>query len=270
MRYSTTVHAPLYQQRAEFVANIPHFWSIVFEQAPNEIDGYIQPSDSKALADCLDTFEVSRFEIDDPKGSPRSFSFKFGFKENVYFEDKVLEKKFWYRKSKDWAGLVSEPVRINWKEGNDLTGGLTDAACALHEARIKLGHDSADEKARQAEKKLPEYKALSNMLEQSHDSSTSFFGIFAFVSGYRWVSAEESERVTKEEKEQMEKFKRGERVEEDDKDDDEEEEGPQDHQDIEVFPDADQTATIIAEDVWPNAIRYYSESLQARVSPGQS
>jgi hypothetical protein len=227
----------------------------VFEQAPPEIDNFIQPSDSKAFAECLDTFEVSRFEIDDPKGSPRSFSLKLGFKE--YFQDKVLEKKFWFRKSKDWAGLVSEPVLIHWKKGKDLTGGLTDAAYKLSEARKKLGHDTSDEKARKEEKKLPEYKVLSDKLEKSMESSISFFGIFAFVSGYRWISAEESEKVTNEDKEKMAKLKRGEHVEEDEEDDDEE---SQDYQDTEVFPGGDEVVTIIAEDMWPNAIKYYSKS----------
>jgi hypothetical protein len=202
----------------------------------------------------LDTFEVSRFELDDPKGSPRSFSLKFGFKENEYFEDKVLEKKFWFRRSQDWAGLVSEPVQIHWKKGKDLTGGLTDAAYKLGEARKKLSSDSSDVATRKKETGLPEYRELAEKLETALESSVSFFGIFAFVSGYRWVSAEESEKVEKADKEKLEKIKRGEKVE----DDDDEEEDPQDYQEIEVFPGGDEVATIIAEDMWPNAIKYYS------------
>jgi hypothetical protein len=202
----------------------------------------------------LETFEVSRFELDDPKGSPRSFSLKFGFKENEYFEDKVLEKKFWFRRSQDWAGLVSEPVQIHWKKGKDLTGGLTDAAYKLGEARKKLSSDSSDVATRKKETSLPEYRELAEKLETSLESSVGFFGIFAFVSGYRWVSAEESEKVEKADKEKLEKIKRGEKIEEDD----EEEEDAQDYQEIEVFPGGDEVATIIAEDMWPNAIKYYS------------
>jgi len=193
--------------------------------------------------------------MDDPKGSARSVSLKFGFKENEYFQDQVIEKKFWFRTSKDWAGLVSEPVQIHWKKGKDLTGGLTDAAYKLSEARKKLGIDSSDDKARKEEKKLPEYKALSDKLEQSMESSISFFGIFAFVSGYRWISAEESEKVTKEDKEKMDKLKRGEKVEEDE---DEDEEESQDFQDTEVFPGGDEVVTVIVEEMWPNAIKFYS------------
>lgn len=229
----------------------------MFEQAPPEIDNFIQPSDSKVFAECLDTFEVSRFELNDPKGSPRSFLLKFGFKENEYFEDKVLEKKFWFRNSQDWAGLVSEPVKIHWKKGKDLTGGLTDAAYKFGEARKKLNADSSDMAARKKETQLPEYKELSEKIETSLESSISFFGLFAFVSGYRWVTAEESEKVEKEEKARMEKLKRGEHIDDDDED---EEEDPQDYQEIEVFPGGDEIVTILAEDMWPNAIKYYSRA----------
>lgn len=245
---------PLYKKRAEFIAKIPHFWPLVFEQAPPEIDNFIQPSDSKLFAECLDTFEVSRFELDDPKGSPRSFSVKFGFKENEYFEDNVLEKKFWFRKTKDWEGLVSEPVQIHWKKGKDLTGGLTDAAYKLGQARKQASTSTADEKARKAEMKLPEYRELAQKIETSLESSVSFFGLFAFVSGYRWVDAAESEQVTKEEKEKLEKIKRGETIEDDEDDEDD----MQDYQEVEVFPGGDEIVTVIAEDMWPNAIKYYS------------
>lgn len=230
----------------------------MFEQAPPEIDNFIQPSDSKVFAECFDTFEVSRFELDDPKGSPRSFSLKFGFSENEYFEDSVLEKKFWFRKTKDWAGLVSEPVKINWKKGKDLTSGLTDAAYELGEERRKLAINTSNGEARKKEAKTKAYKELSQKIETSTDASVSFFGLFAFVSGYRWVSAEESEQVTKEDQEKLEKIKRGEKV---DETEDEDDEDPQDYQEIEVFPGGDEVATVIAEDIWTNAIKYYSTSI---------
>jgi hypothetical protein len=187
---------------------------------------------------------------------------KFGFKENEYFEDKVLEKKFWFRKSQDWAGLVSEPVQIHWKKGKDLTGGLTDAAFKFGEARKKLNVDSSDMAGRQKETQLPEYKKLSEKIETSLESSISFFGLFAFVSGYRWISAEESEKADKEDKAKLEKIKRGEKID----DDDDEEDDPQDYQEIEVFPGGDEIVTIIAEDMWPNAIKYYSTFLRTLCS----
>lgn len=256
VRKAEALQSPLYKKRAEFVAKIPHFWSLVFEQAPPEIDNFIQPTDSKVFAECLSMFEVSRFELNEPNGSPRSFSLKFGFTENEYFEDKELEKKFWFRKTKDWQGLVSEPVKINWKKGKDLTGGLTDAAYKLGEMRTKLATDTANGAARKEEAKSAEYKKLAQKIETATDASVSFFGLFSFVSGYRWVSAQESAQAAKEEKERFEKIRRGEKVEEEE----DEEEDQLDYQEIEVFPGGDEVATIIAEDMWPNAIKYYSTS----------
>ncbi|KAF2827060.1 NAP family protein [Ophiobolus disseminans] len=258
IRKAEALHAPIYRKRAEVIARIPHFWSLVFEQTPPEIDNFIQPSDSAVFADCLETFDVSRFELEDPNGSPRSFSLKFGFSDNEYFEDRVLEKKFWFRKAKDWTGIVSEPVLIHWKKGKDLTGGLTDAAYNLFEARKKLGTDTSDGKARKRETQLPEHKILAHKIEKSLESSISFFGLFAFVSGYRWVSAEESQKVTREAKEKLEKVQQGVKMEgSEDEDDDSPEEH---HQEVEVFAGGDEVVTIIVEDMWPNAIKYYKST----------
>lgn len=235
----------------------------MFEQSPPEIDNFILPTDSEVFADCFESFEVSRFEVDDPKGSPRSFSLKFGFSENQWFKDATLEKKFWYRHTKDWDGLVSEPVKINWKKGKDLTGGLTDAAVKLAEARKKISGTEKGE-ARKKEMSLPEYKEMAKKIETATSASTSFFGLFAFVSGYRWVSPEESEEAVKKDKEQLAKIKAGEKIEEDEEDEDDED--PQDYQETEVFPGGDEVATIIAEDMWPNALRYYSAYIQPFVN----
>lgn len=224
----------------------------MFEQSPPEIDNFVQPSDSKLFAECLQTIEVSRFELDDPKGSPRSFSIKFGFSDNAYFEDKALEKKFWFRKSLDgWQGLVSEPVKINWKKGQDLTDGLTDAAYQLYQAKQKLV-ETANGSAKSKETSLPEYKSLAEMIEMT-DGSNSFFSWFGFASSYKWISAEESEQASKVEAENLEKRRRGEKI----KDEEPEDDG-QDFQETEVFPQGDELAMIIAEDMWPSAIKYYS------------
>lgn len=252
VRKSNALNAPLYAKRAAIIAKIPHFWALVFEQSPPEVDTYIQPTDSRVFGECLDTLEVTRFEIDDPKGSPRSFAIKFGFKQNDLFENDFLEKKFWYRRSRDgWQGLVSEPVKISWKKGQDLTGGLTDAAHALFEAKKKVGGDAKKESA------LPEYKDLAKKIETDSEMSHSFFLWFGFVSSYKWVSAAESEAAWKAEAERHEKRTRGEDVEDDPNDEDD----GQDTQETEVFPGGDEVATLIAEDMWPSAIKYFSASL---------
>ena len=229
---------------------------MVFEQSPPELDNYIQPSDSNIFADCLKSINVSRFEIDDPKGSPRSFDIEFEFGENPYFENKVLTKRFWFRVSIDgWQGHVSEPVKINWKKGKDLTGGLTDAAYKLLQARKKLAEGGSKDK----ETSLPEYKALASKIEESEEASNSFFAWFAFVSSYRWISAEESEKGHKIKEERRAKIQRGEKV---DVEEEPDVDNEQDYQETEVFPRGDEVAALIADEMWPNAIKYYSMSLQ--------
>lgn len=87
----------------------------------------------------------------------------------------------------------------------------------------------------------------------------SFFGLFAFVSGYRWVSAEESEKEVKKNQEALAKLRAGETV---DEEEDEDDEDAQDYQETEVFPGGDEVATIIAEDMWPNALKYYKATFE--------
>ncbi|KAF1954240.1 hypothetical protein CC80DRAFT_449569 [Byssothecium circinans] len=260
IRKSNALNVPLWKKRADIVAKIPHFWTLVFEQVPPELENFLQPSDSKVFG-ALQTVEVSRFEIDDPKGSPRSFSIKFGFGDNEYFENKELEKKFWYRVAKDgWEGHVSEAVKINWKKGKDLTEGLTDGAYELAQARQKLGKGLSPSERTKKESQLPEYKALASKIEESTEASLSFFAWFGFVSSYRWISAEESEQAHKEDAIRLEKLKRGE------KPDDEEDEDMDldiDLQETEVFPQGEVCATLIAEDVWPSALRYYKAAHEA-------
>lgn len=260
IRKSNALNVPLWKKRAEVIAKIPHFWTLVFEQTPPELDNFIQPSDSAVFVDCLQTLEVSRFEIDEPKGSPKSISIKFGFGENEHFTDKEIEKKFYYRKSKDYIGLVSEPVKIHWKKGRDVTGGLTDAAYDLWQAKQKLVKASKGSSKAKEEASLPEYKALVKKIEESSEASSSFFAWFAFVSSYRWISAEESEQAEKEDAARIEKLKRGEKVDDEPEDDDDD---GVDYQETEVFPQGDEIAHLIAEDLWPQAIKYYKNSHEA-------
>ncbi|KAF2646640.1 hypothetical protein P280DRAFT_15575 [Massarina eburnea CBS 473.64] len=260
IRKSNTLNVPLWKKRADIVAKIPHFWTLVFEQVPPELENFLQPSDNKVF-EALQTVEVSRFDIDNPDGSPRSFSIKFGFSDNEYFENKELEKKFWYRVSKDgWEGHVSEPVKINWKKGKDLTEGLTDAAYKLAQSRSKLGNGLSPAASLKKQSGLPEYKTLAAKIEESTEASLSFFTWFGFVSSFRYVSAEESAEAIKDELARLEKLKRGEKPDEEEDDD---EESDVDFQETEVFPQGDVCATLIAEDVWPSALRYYKAAHEA-------
>lgn len=247
--------APLYAKRQEAISRIPGFWPLVFEQAPPDIDQYIQPSDSEIFAKCLTGLDVTRPEIplgpekiSNETGHPRSLRIRFEFSENEWFTDKVLEKTFWYRRSADGsAGLVSEPVRVHWKKGKDVTQGLMDGAIKLWEARQKAGGNMN-------KKDLPEFGALAKTVENWSCHNTSFFTWFAFVSAGRWISAEESAEATKKEAERRRKFKEGVKDEEPEDEDDEQAEEL-----VEVCEDGDDLATTIAEDLWPGAIKYFSE-----------
>jgi hypothetical protein len=243
----------IYAKRAAAIKKIPNFWPLVLEQAPLEIDQYIQPHDSRIFAESLINIEVRRPELDGGKaGNPRSLSIKFEFTPNEDFEDTVLEKHFWYRRAADgFVGLVSEPVKIHWKEGKDLTEGLTDGAVALFEARKRIGDMTA--------KGLPEYTALNKKVESWNGMNTSFFTWLGWVSGRRWISTEESEKAVEEYKAEKEKRKAGVKPEIPD----EPEEAEVDDEDVEVHQAGEELAISFAEELWPNAIKFFTEAQEA-------
>jgi hypothetical protein len=264
---------PLYEKRAKTVAQIPNFWSLVFEQAPQEVDQYIQPTDSAVLLSSLKSLSVSHFELDeDPaKGEPRSISIRFEFEENEYFEDAVLEKKFWQRQAKEgWAGLVSEPVAIKWKPGKDLTDGMLDLVGKVWAAQKASGElEGEDSKPKKPADYTADEKALKDKIEQTGLGGMSFFAFF----GYRGfhISPEESRAaVAKADEERKLRAegkapKKSEEEEEDDDEDDEDDD--EDPLDLEIFPDGDEVAVAIAEDLWPSAIKYFSKFFPLPNSP---
>ncbi len=258
MRQEEILSRPVYRKRQAIVSRIPHFWPLVFEQAPPEFEPHFKPTDSRVFADSLKSFEVSRFEVGQdgsvvPGGSPRSFKISFEFAPNEWFEDTVLEKKFWFRRARDnWCGLVSEPVRIEWKQGKDLTDGLLDHAVRLFDARKELfGHP--DEQS--AVKALREWEELTVNSNQHFEGGLSFFAWFAFVSDRRYVTAAESTKAQAADAERREKIRNGANP------------GPEieaeiDHWDpeAEIYMDGEELATLLAEDIWPQAIAYFSQS----------
>ncbi|CRK43493.1 hypothetical protein BN1723_019208, partial [Verticillium longisporum] len=79
---------PLYEKRQAIISKIPNFWPLVLEQAPPDIDEYIQPQDSALLLAALKNVSVSRFDIENgAQGDPRSVSIKLEFGDNDFFED---------------------------------------------------------------------------------------------------------------------------------------------------------------------------------------
>ncbi|KAL9094413.1 MAG: hypothetical protein Q9165_003263 [Trypethelium subeluteriae] len=259
LRLQYKLSSPLYNRRQEVVShmnNPERFWPLVFEQVPEEFEKFVQPTDSELLSGALRDFSVTRFELEESaeagysKGEPRSLHFRFEFQENNWFEDRVLEKRIWYRHAKDgWAGLVSEPVKIHWKKNKDLTQGLTDDAIALFQARSAA--------ADLMKQDLPEYQALVKKVESWNGANTSFFTWFAWISSRRYVGAEESAQAEKEAAERREKRKQGEQVE------DQSSDKVVTDQDAEVHPFGEELALALAEEVWPAATKFFIQAQEA-------
>ncbi|KAF1991221.1 hypothetical protein K402DRAFT_410029 [Aulographum hederae CBS 113979] len=259
LRHEYLLQKPILDRRSELVANIPNFWPLVFEGAPSAIEEEIEPSDSHVFADALVDFSVDRFDVDN---EPKSYSLKFTFKANEWFDDEVLEKKFHYRTNCSGARYhVSEPVEIHWKPGKDLTGGLLDSATALFDARqrrslfstttIKSQADM-DEKVEMKNKvmQLAEYEALIHKLEFSDPGYRSFFLLFGFVSHYRYVTAEEHAGALAEHKKAQDQQENPIWALEAERDLDE--------QEIEICDGGEELGYKLANDLWPHAIKYFT------------
>ncbi|KAK3047834.1 hypothetical protein LTR09_010809 [Extremus antarcticus] len=265
MRKQYALSTQIYAKRSQAVRKILNFWPLVVEQAPPEIDQWIQPHDSRIFAESLLNVEVRRPELDDGgAGNPRSISVKFEFKPNDDFEDTELEKTFSYRRARDgWTGLVSEPVKVHWKKGKDLTEGLTDGAVALFEARTKIGDMTATG--------LPEYTALKKKVDKWNGSNTSFFTWFGWVSQRRWVSAEESEKAVEEYKQGKERRKTRSETKEVEAEiaeaaEDDEEEDEFDDEAVEVHQMGEELAISFAEELWPSAIKFFTQAQEDEIS----
>lgn len=251
VRQQYALSQSLYARRSALTSRIPGFWALVFEQAPADIDHFIKPFDMQIFADALLSFSVDRFEIN---AQPRSFSLRFEFDadKNAYFSDVVLEKKFYLRRSRDgWSGLVSEPVPIHWHDGKDPTDGMMDAAVAFWRKQAEHGQwDAAKLKG------TPEFADVVKKAEDPAAVLSTFFTLFAFVANKRYVTAEESAEAEASEAERRSRRAKGEKVE-----DPEDEPLSLEATDVMVCPHGDDLATALAEDLWPNAIKYFSKLL---------
>ncbi|KXJ92927.1 hypothetical protein Micbo1qcDRAFT_232596 [Microdochium bolleyi] len=261
MRQQIALTKSLYEKRAKTIAQIPNFWPLVLEQAPQEIDQYIQPTDSQVLSDHLTNISVEHFEVDK---DPRSMILKFEFSDNEYFEDKVLEKKFWHRQaSGGWAGLVSEPVAIKWKDGKDLTGGLLDLVVKVWKEEKNDPKASKDS----TPKKEADYTALEKQLKEKIENTgmggASFFSFF----GYRGFHITPEESVAAIKKADTERKERAAGKKTDDEEEEDEDDDEEDPLALEIFADGDELAVAIAEDLYPSAIKYY---IQAQEMDGLS
>lgn len=261
------------------------------------------PQDAAVISQCLKNFTVERFDVDENGngGDPRSVRFIFDFAtgdENPYFTNAQLVKDFYYRtkvtktpkgKRNVWEGYVSTPVRINWKKDQDLTNGLLDAACDLYEAEQK---DKSVERIKlpeydKLEKKIDEIEAQKdrlvgdeeedaddeNLLGTDSPAGTSFFAFF----GYRGneVTAEQSAEAEKDELERWQKIEKGEKVDDDEEDDEEDDDEDEDENEVTIanvdaFTNGGDIVAALAEDLWPNALKYYGKFISLPVKTSRA
>ncbi|KAL8701130.1 MAG: hypothetical protein Q9201_005071 [Fulgogasparrea decipioides] len=254
---------PKFLERATAIHAVPDFWSTVIDEAPAEIDQRIQPRDVPAL-NCLTGIDVERFEVQDAeRGEPRSIKLTFSFKSNQWFHDEQIEKRFFWRMSKNgWSGLVSEPVGIQWKE-RDLTDGLLDTAVKLwkqeqefevrnvlhlrvRDANPALRSKQANGQDRDAIGATDEFKTLVEKVQRTPQDAISIFGLFGF-RGHQ-ISAEESTKAMKRKQDMVGGVEQWEEL------DGESPPLP----DIEIYPHGEEVAVAFSEDLYPGATQYFT------------
>lgn len=181
------------------------------------------------------------------------------FAPNSYLVDKVIEKKFWYRHSREgWSGLVSEPVDVRWHENKDLSEGLLNAVWkAWTEEQLHLANTGS----RDIRALLPEQEVLRQMIGRTALEGITFFAWFGFIG--RRISHDENVKVLANLKAKKAARAAGRAV----SDFEQPPEGEQEAiiadkmvEALEIFPNGDDLAVSFAEDLWPGAIKYFSMS----------
>jgi hypothetical protein len=141
-------------------------------------------------------------------------------------------------------------VKIQWKKDRDLTGGLLDMVCAAYEVEKKSLVPSKSKSTGLS----PEQKALKRKIDNTGMGGLSFFAWFGFIG--RHISAEESREANRIEREKrLARSRKIDAPEEVDEEDEEDDVGMS----LEIFPDGDDLAVAITEDLWPGAIKYFSK-----------
>ncbi|KAL8691035.1 MAG: hypothetical protein Q9218_003657 [Villophora microphyllina] len=244
LRRTYTASRPKFLERAIAIEAIPDFWATVVDEAPAEIDQRIQPRDVPALKSLIGV-DVERFEVLDAEhGEPRSVKLTFAFKANQWFHDEKIEKRFFWRMNKHgWSGLVSEPVKIHWKE-RDLTDSLLDMAVNLWQTEKELkpvnGQPWGSIEA------TDEFKDVVAKVQRTPQDAISIFGLFGFRG--HLVSAEESAEALKRKQRMVDGIDEWEEL---------DEETPP-LPDTEIYPHGEEVAIAFSEDLYPGATQYFT------------
>lgn len=171
-------------------------------------------------------------------GDPRDIAFEFVFEESEYFPAQTVKKLFKHQGAgAGISGLISEPVQMEWKPKKDLTKGLQKAAVEAFEERKEKAKKGL--KGPEARKLGEKEKALVKILEKSN--SNSFFNWFSFTGPHKDLGELEDEE------------------EDEKKDEDEMKEDMDLESPVEAFGYGDEIAVALAEDLYPNAVKYFSK-----------
>lgn len=240
---------PLYSKRKELLDRVPDFWPTVFGNGPEEIQQFLSPDDL-ALISAIRSFSVERYQIEsETTGEPRSLRFTFEFAENDFIEDTKLVKEFEYKPREDGPGsLVSKPVPIKWKsKRRDVTHGLLDAAVELYAAeealKLKNGEAEIDIVERESLWQHEKLREKLAKLDEDPELEPSFFDWFGFRGAVKTAHPKKP-------------AENGANGAEDDEDEDEDEEPMLE---VEIFPAGEEVAITLAEEVWPDAMDYFSK-----------
>lgn len=245
---------PLYAKRKALLDRVPNFWSTVFGNAPEEVQQFFSPADL-ALTSSLTSFSVDRYQIEqESKGEPRSLRFTFEFAPNDIIEDTKLVKEFEYRtRVPDGpGGFVSKPVAIKFKnKKKDVTQGLLDAAVELYSAeealKLKNGDGEIDIVDREALWQHEKLRERMIKLDEEPDEGLSFFNWFGFRGAVN-AHAEPEAKVAA--------VNGNSSPDEEEEDDDEVDQMLE----VEIFPAGEDVAITLAEELWTDAMDFFSKS----------
>ncbi|RPB27019.1 hypothetical protein L211DRAFT_834690 [Terfezia boudieri ATCC MYA-4762] len=265
LKHQIALFEPIYTRRQAVLASIPSFWSIIFENFGPELDEHITTEDWAFLGENLTSVNVSRPDV--ASNNPRTFEITFGLKDgNGVIDATEIRKKFIYRSLRDgdesWAGLISEPVEVKWiSDEKDLSGGINGLSKRIFDVRKKRVEGRIEEMKNEGKRKGKkgqgkEDVGLSELeleLEEKLNQTQSFFNWFSWTGDYFMVMEKEAEMKLREEKKA-----KGEEV--IDSDEDDEKQGETDG--IDVFPDGEKLAYLIAEDMFPSALKHFADAME--------
>ncbi|KAF3920259.1 hypothetical protein AA313_de0208106 [Arthrobotrys entomopaga] len=233
LKFQIQTTAPLYTRRNTLTSQIPHFWPTVFDSTP-EFDQHVAPQDVPLIS-LITSLNITRPNLDT---EPRDLVVELEFDpaRNEWFEDHVLRKQFWWKIVEGkWSGYVSEPVEVRWKSDDvDLSHGETGRVWREFVEKKNGGSASEDKGKGKGKGKAAAVNGKKKTLEERlAGGQPSFFTWFSWVGKGRDYDGTQDE----------------------DEEDEEEKEGD------DLFNHGDELALTLAEDIYPNAIKYFLESI---------